>query len=320
MAYTGLDTNNYAGSLFKLGKIKAPFLGKLLGIPDDTSKWNLQTAINAGKVRTVSSNLFSVAQTSSVTTPAQSRVVAEDDSRTPTPTTYTRGQDTNAIQVHQQVAEVTDIKESNSGQRAGLNVNEPIQPVSEMDFQVAANMQQIAVDLNYSCINGSYVAGGTSTAGQTRGLANAISTNNVAGGSADLSKAMINEILRTMQLAGSPLMDIACLCSGYQLERINDLYGFPTQSNSQGGYSMVMISTPYGNFSLVNDYNMPTDEVYFTEMSVAKLVIQPLPGGLVTIEPLARTGASNKKQILLQAGLDYGPEEFHGSITGLATS
>jgi hypothetical protein len=320
MAYTGLDTNNYAGSLFKLGKINAPFLGRLLSIPDDTSKWNLQIAINAGKVRIVNSNLFTVAQTSSVTIPAQSRVVAEDDSRTPTPTTYTRGQDTNAIQVHQQVAEVTDMKESNYGQRAGLNVNEQIQPISEMDFQVASNMQQIAVDLNYSCINGSYVAAGSSTAGQTRGLANAISTNNVAGGSANLSMAMINEILRTMQLAGSPMMDIACLCSGYQLERINALYGYPIQSNSQGGYSMKMISTPYGDFSLINDYNMPTDELYFTEMSVLKLVIQPLPGGLVTVESLARTGASSKKQILLQAGLDYGPEEYHGSVTGLSTS
>jgi hypothetical protein len=320
MAYTGLDTSNYAGNIFKLGKIRAPFLAKLLGIPVDMTNWNIMTAISAGKVRIVNSNLFTVAQTSSITAPAQTRVVAEDDSRTPTPTTYTRGQDTNAVQVHQQVAEVPDIKESNYGQRAGLNVNEPIQPVSELDFQVQSNMTQIAVDLNYSCLNGSYQAAAASTAGKTRGLANAISTNNVAAASADLEKAMINEILRTMQLAGAPLMDIVCVCSGIQIERMNDIYGYPVQSNSQGGYNIQRISTPYGDFTLINDYNTPTDSVFFTEMSDLKIVIQPLPSGLAVVEPLARTGASNKIQILLQAGLDYGPEEHHGSITGLSTS
>ena len=34
----------------------------------------------------------------------------------------------------------------------------------------------------------------------------------------------------------------------------------------------------------------------------------------------SKTGAAEKGQIYMQAGLDYGAEEYHGKITGLATS
>ena len=50
-------------------------------------------------------------------------------------------------------------------------------------------------------------------------------------------------------------------------------------------------------------------------------LVRIFPGkGVLFYEELSKTGASEKGQIYGQLGLDYGPEEFHGKITGLATS
>jgi hypothetical protein len=40
----------------------------------------------------------------------------------------------------------------------------------------------------------------------------------------------------------------------------------------------------------------------------------------VLYQPVATTAAARGGFLYTQIGLDYGPEEYHGSITGLATS
>jgi len=50
-------------------------------------------------------------------------------------------------------------------------------------------------------------------------------------------------------------------------------------------------------------------------------VFCPVPGkGLLFYDEVAKSGASNGGQLYGQIGLDYGAEEYHGTITGLATS
>jgi hypothetical protein len=47
----------------------------------------------------------------------------------------------------------------------------------------------------------------------------------------------------------------------------------------------------------------------------------PVPEkGVLFFEELSKTGASEKGQLFGMLGLDYGPEEYHGKITGLTTS
>ena len=66
---------------------------------------------------------------------------------------------------------------------------------------------------------------------------------------------------------------------------------------------------------------MPTDTVLIAEMSTCAPVFCPVPGkGLLFYEALSKTGAAEKGQLYGQIGLDYGPEEYHGKITGLTTS
>jgi hypothetical protein len=66
---------------------------------------------------------------------------------------------------------------------------------------------------------------------------------------------------------------------------------------------------------------MSTSVLGVFDLSVCAPVWLPVPGkGLLFYEELARNGAGIRGQLYGQCGLDYGPEEYHGSITGLATS
>ena len=50
-------------------------------------------------------------------------------------------------------------------------------------------------------------------------------------------------------------------------------------------------------------------------------VVCPVPGkGYLFEEELSKAGASEDLQLYSQMGIDYSAEEFHGTITNLATS
>ena len=87
-----------------------------------------------------------------------------------------------------------------------------------------------------------------------------------------------------------------------------------------GGVNIKQVETDFGTIGIVFDPHMPTDDVYLVEMSVCQPVYVPFKGQVIIFEELAQTAASQKAQWYAQIGLDYGPEEYHGSITGLATS
>lgn len=321
MAYTDREDLNYAGQLFTLGKTRTPFLNRLLGInANSVNDFDLASAINSGSVRTVNSHYFTVAQPSDLTAPSQA-TVTEANSVSPTATTVTRAEDTNVIQAHQKLAQVTYMKESSYGFRSGINVNEPIQPASELDFQVEANMKQIAADIDYSLIKGTYqAASDATTAGQTRGLENAISTNTTAAGSVVLSKDLIDATLALMIAAGAPLDDIVAVGNAYQIKKLNDIYGYAVQSTNVGGTTITTINTAYGQIDVMLDPNVTTSSLLLTEMSTCKLVIQPVKGQYMIVEDKQITGAAVAKHLFVQVGLDYGAEEYHGKITGLTTS
>ena len=322
MAYTDREDLNYAGQLFTLGKTQTPFLSKLLGISaDNVNDFDLASAINSGVVRVVNSPYFTVAQPSSLGTVSQD-VVTETESMSPTATTVTRSEDTNVTQVHQKYITVSDLKESAYGFRSGINVpGEAINPVSEKDFQVEANMKKMAADIDYSLIKGTYQApSDTTTAGQTRGLENAISTNATAAGSVTLSSDLIDTTLATMIASGAVLNDIVLIGNSYQVKKINDIYGFANQSFTVGGTNVKEIYTPYGMAKVMFDPHVTSTTLLFTELSTCKLVIQPIRGQFMIVEDKPVLGAGQSVQALIQIGLDYGAEEYHGKITGLLDS
>lgn len=136
---------NYLGELFLVGQYSTPFLNMIGGIQGNNAK-------------TTSSFIFPVAQPYSLTSASQP-AITEDASRTgQTAGTVTRAQDLNTVQIFQRAVEVSYAKSSTFGEIAGLSAL-GTQPVTdEMAFQKMAALRQIAIDADYSMLNGAYQA------------------------------------------------------------------------------------------------------------------------------------------------------------------
>lgn len=328
MAYAATDdTLNYLGQMYSVGARSTPFLN-LLGNPVTGNGLS-------NKYRTVSSFEFDCAQYFDSGAGSQPAVDETTARGSLTATTKTRGQDNNTCQIFQRLAEVTYKKLSTTGTvytglagdtvdgvTAGLNFNVPGNPVqNELDWQVEMNLKGMASDLNYTCLNGSYqLAAAQGTAAKTRGLANAITTNTVAAGSVALSQTHVDQVMKAMIDSGAPRNNLILFCNSFQKQRLGKLYEFAPMDRFVGGSQINRIYTDFGILDIVYDPNMPAASIFIVEMSVVRIVICPVKGQYMIIEDKQAESASYKKHMYLQAGLDYGPEEYHGSITGLTTS
>lgn len=321
MALTDSDTANYRGVLFLYGKSKAPFLAAIGGKTKRSNAWTFPLAVPW-------------------TLSAASQDTQSEDTAAAAGTiqTVARGQDVNVCQIMKYDVQTTFKKQSLTGEFSGVNNNDPNPVLDELGFQKKAGLMQMAKNIEYSFLQGSYTATGTSaTNTTTRGLKNAITTNNVAAGSAKLSKGMIEELVREMLDAGAPFDNIVMLANAFQMQKLSDIYGYAPMDRTLGGVAIDSFLVPGGGIiRVLFSPEMPTDEVYLTEMSVCAPVFVPVSyvrDG--NVEPQSQNagpvdvlfqpstvvmGAARGGFLYTQIGLDYGPEEYHGSITGLATS
>jgi hypothetical protein len=303
---------NYVGELFLIGANQTPFLNMIGGL-------------TGGKQ--YSAFDFPTAQPWALETADQREVTETGSATAPTATTFVRSQDTNTCQIFHRSVNVSYKKQSTTGiVVADTTTNKAMignQPVSnELDFQIQGNLRQVAVDAEHSFLQGVYQqATSASVAAQTRGIIAATTTNAVAAGSATLSKALIDELLRTMAASGSIFVNPVIFVNAFQKQKISDLYGYAPESRNVGGVNIQQIETDFAQIGITWAPQMPTGTLLIAEMSVCAPVFCPVPGkGLLFYEELSKTGAAEKGQIYGQMGLDYGPEEYHGKITGLATS
>ena len=303
---------NYVGELFLIGANQTPFLNMIGGL-------------TGGKQ--YSAFDFPTAQPWALETADQREVTETGSATAPTATTFVRSQDTNTCQIFHRSVNVSYKKQSTTGiVVADTTTNQAMlgnQPVSnELDFQIQGNLRQVAVDAEHSFLQGVYQqATSASVAAQTRGIIAATTTNAVAAGSATLSKSLIDELLRTMAASGSIFVNPVIFVNAFQKQKISDIYGYAPESRNVGGVNIQQIETDFAQIGITWAPQMPTGTLLIAEMSVCAPVFCPVPGkGLLFYEELSKTGAAEKGQIYGQMGLDYGPEEYHGKITGLATS
>lgn len=322
MALTDSDTLNYRGALFMYGAQQAPFLNAISG----ASKRTRTRTFPIGNQVTLSAG----AQT----------VQSEDTAAAAgTPTTVTLAQAVNVCQIQKHDVATTFAKESIVGQFSGLNVDGYPAALTGLAFQKKMQLMQMAKNLEYSFLQGTYLAESSSaTACTTRGLKNGISSNTVAAGAKKLAKTMIEELVREMVANGSPFSSCVMLCNAFQMQMLSDIYGYAPMDRTVGGVAIQSFLVPgAGVIRTLFSPQMPTDEVYLVESSVCSPVFLPVPPTVEGIEigapqnimengidvgyyALGTTAAQVGGFLYMQAGLDYGPEMWHGSITGLATS
>ena len=313
-AATVWNCPNYTGELYLIGANQTPFLNMIGGL-------------QGGNIRTVSDFQYPLAQPWALESASQPAITETVSLTAPNPWTYVRGQDVNTCQIWQRQVSVSYAKQSVTGQvtadaTTGLVAldNQPVQ--NELDFQITAHMRQVALDVDYTFLNGAYQqATSAAVAAKTRGVITGASTNTVAAGSAALSKALIDQLLRTMAANGSEFINPVLFVNAFQKQAISNIYGYAPEDRNVGGYNIKQIETDFAILGIVWAPNVPAATLLVADLAFCAPVFLPVPDkGVLFYEELSKTGASEKGQIYGQIGLDYGPEEYHGTITGLATS
>jgi len=309
---TSFGVLNYSGMLFNKGNTRTP----------------LSSAIG-GKVKTTNHVEFVTGQEYTGGGTGSQPEISENDSLTaPDATVVTREQKTNVTQIFHESVGISYAKKSNMGTLSGINIaNQQANPINELDFQVAAKLQKVARDIEYTFINGVYnKATSDATANKTRGLVTAITSNTKAMESKPLGLWNIADMMRKIYEANAPTQDLVLWCDATTLFQINadavnnGLTVVPA-SREINGIALSSVVTPLGVVYLYLGECLPAGTALLLNLNVLAPVYQPVPGkGNFFLELLAKTGAGEKYQLFGQIGLDHGPEWYHGKFTGIAQS
>jgi hypothetical protein len=264
--------------------------------------------------------------------------VPEDTSVTaPTAVAYGRTNETNYTQTqHKSISVTYDKLASNNrlvftevGTSGFAYTGDPLQNAinDELAFQVSRVKEQLYGNLETAFMTGTKTQ---STAGSvawaTGGIETLVSTNKVNASSAQLSKTLIDNLLRTMFSAGAKFRRMVFFANAWQRYKLSEIYSYVPPDRTMGGGTVGQVQTDFGLIDIVPTKFATSTILSLVDMSYCYLVKQPVPGkgympdGLYFMEELAKTGAAEKYQIFGNNGLDIGAEKLHGQIYGLATS
>lgn len=307
---TSFGVLNYSGMLFNRGNTRTPLSSIIGGRAKTTNHVEFVTGQEyTGGGAGAQPN---ISETASLTAPEASVV--------------TREQKTNVTQIFQESVGISYAKQSNMGTLSGINIaGQQANPVNELDFQVAAKMQKIARDIEYTFINGVYnKATSDATVNKTRGLVPAITTNVKAMGNKPLGLWDIADMVKKIYGENAPTQGLVLWCDATTMFQINadatsnGLSVVPA-SREINGIALSSVVTPIGVVYLYLGECLPAGTALLLNLDVIAPVYQPVPGkGNFFLEPLAKVGAGEKYQLFGQIGLDHGPEWYHGKFTGIS--
>ena len=308
---TSFGVLNYSGMLFNKGNTRTPL-----------------SAIIGGRAKTTNHVEFVTGQEYTAGGGGSQPEISENASLTaPASSVVTREQKTNVTQIFQESVGISYAKQSNMGTLAGVNIaNQQANPVNELDFQVAAKIQKINRDIEYTFINGVFnKATSDATANKTRGLIPAITTNVTAMGNKPLGLWDIADMVKKIYGANAPTDGLCLWCDAITLFQINadavqnGLTVIPA-AREINGIALSSVVTPIGVVYLYLGECLPAGTALLLNLDVIAPVYQPVPGkGNFFLEQLAKVGAGEKYQLFGQIGLDHGPEWYHGKFTGIST-
>lgn len=307
---TSFGVLNYSGMLFNKGNTRCP-LSSIIG----------------GRAKTTNHVEFVTGQEYTGGGAGSQPAISESDSLTaPEASVVTREQKTNVTQIFMEAVGISYAKQSNMGTLSGINIaNQQTNPMNELDFQVAAKMQKVRRDIEYTFINGVYSkATSDATINKTRGLVAAITSNTKAMASKPLGLWDIADMVKKVYESNAPQDGLVLWCDAVTMFQINadavqnGLTVVPAARNVNG-ISLSSVITPIGVVYLYLGECLPKGTALLLNLDVLAPVYQPVPGkGNFFLEQLAKTGAGEKYQLFGQIGLDHGPEWFHGKFTGIA--
>jgi hypothetical protein len=308
---TTFNLPNYTGELFSIAPSDTPFLSSIGGLGAGKSTTSVEFEWQTEDLETTSANNAKV-----------------EGAAAPTGSEVSRSNVTNVVEIHQEAIEVSYTKQAATGLHNGIN-NEASNPVrDELSHQVMLKLRKIAVDVEKSFLTGVYAKPGTNaTPRTTRGVVTAITTNVFAnaGTPRALTKAIVDNALRDMFTNGAPLDENTVFMVGAaQKVNLSNVYNagnlnVATSSRNIGGVAIDTLVTDFGTFGVMLNRWFPAGQIGVVNLGVCAPTFLNVPSkGHLFVEPLAKTGASEKYQIYGEIGLEYGPEVYHGAIKDLS--
>jgi len=315
---TTYDLPNFVGELFSL-------------VPAQTPLLNMIGGLTGGKSVVTKEHVWQVEDNEAA---AINNVALEGDD--PTDKSIIRQEITNVVEIHQESVNISYSKQAAVGQLGPQAAGSPFpgepaapilgtQPVqSEVSHQLELKINKVARDVERSMLNGVFqLPSDNVTERQMAGVLTAIETHTVVYASS--IRESLNGMLAGMyedEMAVAPLINPVLFMNGtvktwLSMEYTNNL-GLADRSRVIGGVNVETIVTDFGTFGVVLDRYMPLDEIALIDVSALTPVFLPIPGkGHFFTEPLAKTGAYDRVQLYGEIGLEYGPEQYHGLITGI---
>ena len=306
---TSFGVLNYSGMLFNKGNTRCP-LSSIIG----------------GRTKTTNHVEFVTGQEYATDGGTQPSISENDSLNAPEASVVTRTQKTNVTQIFHETVGISYGKMSNMGTLNGVNIaNQQANPMNELDFQVAAKMQKVNRDIEYTFINGAYSkATSDDTVNKTRGLNEAITSNTIAMASKPLGLWNIADGVKKVYEANAPQDGLVLWCDPITMFQINadavqnGLTVTPA-AREINGIKLSSVITPLGVVYLYLGEFLPKGTAFLLNLDVLAPVYQPVPGkGNFFLEQLSKTGAGEKYQLFGQIGFDHGPEWYHAKFTGIA--
>ena len=306
---TSFGVLNYSGMLFNKGNTRCP-LSSIIGGRAKTT--NHVEFVTGQEYTTAGGTQPAISETASLTAPEA--------------TVVTRTQKTNVTQIFQETVGISYGKMSNMGTLSGINIaNQQENPMNELDFQVAAKMQKVNRDIEFTFVQGTYNKATTdSTVNKTRGLTEAIESNVIAMASKPLGLWDIADGVKKVYEANAPQDGLVLWCDATTMFQVNadavqnGLTVIPA-AREINGIKLSSVVTPLGVVYLYLGEFLPKGTALLLNLDVISPVYQPVPGkGNFFLEQLAKTGAGEQYQLFGQIGLDHGPEWYHAKFTGIA--
>lgn len=306
---TSFATPNFSGLLFRKGQQAVPFSTMIGAKPLSTN----HVEFTCGQYyNTEKGEQPEISETASLTAP--------------TPEVVTREQLTNVTQIFQKAVAISYAKQSNMGTLQGINVaGQQANPQDELAFQVARRMDKIALDIEYTFLNGKYKKATTdSEANQSRGILTAITTNVLDLSNAPLTYWLVAEGLKSIHEQGARTDNIVLGVDATTLLQLNydagkNNYTIVPNGRDVNGLRITTVVTPLGEVGVALLDSLPVSTALLFDPTIMAPVFQPVPGkGNFFLEPLAKSGAGENYQIFGQVGLDHGPEWMSAKFTNIS--
>ncbi|MCP4336482.1 MAG: DUF5309 domain-containing protein [Mycoplasma sp.] len=318
------NTPNYDGMLWTADVVP----GQGTGTPFLT----LMGGLNGGNARDVMDFDFSMSSEYDFPAASQPSISETASTTAPAATSPILSQERNTCQIFQEAIDITYKKLSTTERLAtdivqggaGYWAKDGSNNQSGLDTRnLTYALQNIARKANYTFLNGTFALSTSSAvAAQTRGIITGATTNAIAAGGAALSKDILQSLFKTVvdNSGGQSYQNTPVIfLNSFQKQKISDIYGYQPDDWNIGGVNIQTILTDFGRVGVVYESMVPTDTVLFSAMNLVKPVFCPLDGkGRLFDEDLAKVGASERKQVYGQMGIDYANEKLHGKITNLA--